>query len=633
MCGINGLIKFNSTKDETLASLELMNHQILHRGPDDDGFFAEETGDKVLGMAMRRLAIIDPKGGKQPIYSNDRQKLIVFNGEIYNYQSLRKELEQKGYHFSTQSDTEVIVNLYDCFGIDCFGMLDGMFGLSIFDKTLNKLFIARDFFGEKPLYYCQNGKDFYWASELKSICKVLDFQPGIDKEALNIYFQLTYIPAPYTIYKEIKKLEANHILEVSPDSLDIKQLEIKQDFKTYPALSLPKATQFVHDLVQQSVASRSIRDSALGTFLSGGVDSSIISLCLSQQADQKIDTFSIGFDKKSFDETKKSRTVAKLINSNHHEFIISEKDLEEKLSEIVLNFDEPFADSSALASYVAANKTKDFVKVALTGDGGDEVFGGYNKYYIGKLNQKYTRLVPAAVHRKINSLGNFLFKTTDDQRGIQLKLKRLLEAINYEGDFYYNIISLGFQSNEIQDLFLSEQYVANSLAYYKNKTGERNKSLSDFREIDRLLSLEGDSLVKVDRTSMLSSFECRTPFLNKEIWNFSNQLPENYLIKAWNKKYILKAAFKQYFPDGFLDKSKQGFGVPVGDWLRTLLKDELLKYTDKDSLEKQQLFNPAYIIPMVNNHINKTTDNTFRVWTFYCFQKWYYNTHQPQNDV
>lgn len=624
MCGINGYLT-KSVNDSVKEFLKMMNDTIIHRGPDEDGFYFEQLENTSIGLSMRRLSIIDLTSGKQPIYSNDKQKVILFNGEVYNYKALREDLISKGYKFSTTSDTEVVVNLYDCYGLESFSKLDGMFAFSLFDKKLNKLFIARDFFGEKPLYYYSNGNDLIWASELKSILKVLPKKPEIDVVALNLFLQLTYIPAPYSIFKGIKKLEANHYIEVDCSDLEITIKAINHNFKTYDKFSKQEAVDLVHDLVKQSVSSRSISDVPLGTFLSGGVDSSIVSLCLAQQSQTKIQTFSIGFDKKSFDETDKSQQVAKLINSNHHEFIITEKDLECNLSEIVLNFDEPFADSSALATYVVANKTKQFVTVALTGDGGDEVFGGYNKYYIGKLNSKYTSIIPKVVHNSLVGLGDVLLKTSDDNRGKRFKINRLIKAINYEGDFYYNIISLGFQEAEVKQFLSDSYYHNNSLQYYKDAIGTHNKSITDFRNIDRHLSLEGDMLVKVDRTSMLTSLECRAPFLNKEIWNLTNQLPESYLINGWDKKHILKEAFKHYFPKDFLNKSKKGFGVPVGDWLKSNLKQELLSYSERNFLVKQGIFNVDEIQKLVTNHVNSKFDNTFRVWTFFCFQKWYVN--------
>jgi asparagine synthase (glutamine-hydrolysing) len=631
MCGINGLLsKGNCMKENIEEKLSSMNNKIIHRGPDEAGFYIDNLNEFSLGMAIRRLSIIDISTGQQPIFSEDKQKVIVFNGEIYNYKELKETLINIGIVFYTNSDTEVILKLYEKEGINAFSMLDGMFAFSIYDKSLNKIFIVRDFFGEKPLYYTQEANNFYWASELKSLIKVLPHIPPISKEALNIFFQLTYIPAPFTIYNGISKLEANCFIEYDCLSFKYQIKEIKQTYKENITISgFEDAKHQIHNIVQQSVQSRTVSDVPIGTFLSGGVDSSIVSLCVAQQTDSKIDTFSVGFEKKTFDESDKARAVAKLINSNHHEFIIGEKDLVENIESILLNFDEPFADSSALASYLVANRTAGFVKVALTGDGGDEVFGGYNKYYMGKLNRQYTSFVPSYIHNSLLNVASRALTIKDDKRGLRFKLNKLIKAINYNEDFYYNIISLGFQEIELEQLLKQSLFKDEALGYYKNKINNKGQSLTDFRNIDLHLSLEGDVLVKVDRTSMSASLECRAPFLNKDLWHFTTQLSESYLIKGWDKKYILKKAFEQYFPKDFLNKRKNGFGVPVGDWLRLGLKEELLSLIEKEFIDKQNLFNYEQVKKLIYNHLDKKIDNTFRIWTYYCFQKWYtkiYNT-------
>ncbi len=557
--------------------------------------------------------------------SDDGTKIIVFNGEIYNYIVLKNDLISKGYVFKTNSDTEVILKLYEIEGPKSFGKLDGMFAFSIYDKSLEKLFIARDYFGEKPLFYTRYEASFIWASELKSLISALDTKPTIETRSLSLYFQLTYIPAPFTIFKDIFKLEPNHFIEFDCVKNELSIKEIVRPKHEFIVESKKDAIKLTHDLVQKCVYSRSISDVPLGTFLSGGVDSSIISLCLAQQEDAKIDTFSVGFMKKDFDETDKSRIVAKLINSNHHEFYISENDMTRYIDEIIINFDEPFADSSALATFLLSKKTKEFVKVALTGDGGDEVFGGYNKYYIAKLNQKYTSLINPKLHLNILKVFDKSFIATEDNRGFNFKINRLLKSISYNDDFYFNILSLGFTDSELKSYLNLTTYYPNSFLYFKEMFNSQKKSISDFRYIDKQLSLEGDMLVKVDRASMLASLECRSPFLNKELWDFSSQLPDNYLINRWDKKHILKESFKEYFPKNFLNKSKKGFGVPVGDWLRSELRMELLSYIDYQFLKKQNIFNFESISKLVLNHLENKIDNTFRVWTFYCFQKWYKN--------
>ena len=626
MCGINGLVYKNAENTDVQNIIGKMNQKIIHRGPDEDGFFVEHLEDKTIAFAMRRLSIVDLSTGKQPIFTEDKSKVIVFNGQIYNSEELKKTLIQKGFAFHTSSPAEVVLKLYEYFGLEAFKMLDGVFAFSIYDKILGKIFIARDFFGDKPLHYQHSEKGLIWASELKSIISVLDKKPEIDNTGLNLYFQLTYIPAPFTIYKGISKLESNSFIEYDVNTNALKIHEIHSEKIEKQQVSFDEAKKNVRKLVEESVSSRSVSDVSLGAFLSGGVDSSIISLCLSKQSDSKIDTFSIGFDKKSFDETDKSRLVANLIGSNHHEFVISEKDLTAHLDEILLNFDEPFADSSALPSYIVASKTADYVNVALTGDGGDEVFGGYNKYLIGGINQKYTSLVPRFLHQSVLKVANALTKQKGDERGLKFKVRKALNSIDYDDSFFYNIIKLGFTDKEMSIYLNEKDRVKNPLAYYQQKV-PHPKNLTDFRNVDKLISLEGDMIVKVDRTSMLASMECRAPFLTREIWNYTLSLPDEYLLKGNNKKMILKKAFENEFPEQFLEKSKKGFGVPVGDWLRQGMRSELLSYIDDKFLEEQDIFDIQNIKKIVLNHLNSVEDNSFKIWTFYCFQKWYKNTY------
>ena len=626
MCGINGIIaKTNRNKNEISSILNTMNNLIIHRGPDEDGLFSEENAAFSIGMGMRRLSIIDLSSGKQPIFSDDKQIVIVFNGEIYNYKILKAKLEAEGVTFNTSSDTEVILKAYEKYGVESFKWLDGMYGFSIYDKNINKLFIARDFFGEKPLYYTHTDKEFIWASELKSIINTINFTPNISKKGLNLYFRLTYIPAPHTIYENIFKLEANHYIEydLASQNTIINKINAEPKPKTID-ISFEDAKTKTKDLVYKSVDSRSIADVGLGTFLSGGVDSSIISLCLSQTTDKKIDTFSIGFKKASYDETDKSRVVANMVNSNHHEFIIDEDDLKNNIHEILVNFDEPFSDTAALPTHLLSEKTREHVTVALTGDGGDEVFGGYNKYYIGKMNKKYTSIVPKGLHKTIAGLSNKYLINKDDTRGKKFQINKLLNSINYKGDFYWDIISLANTSNQISEIISPDYYEENLFQEYKDVLGKQKmESLTDFRHVDKVLSLEGGMLAKVDRTSMMASLECRAPFLNKDLWEFTNTLPENYLMKGWNKKHILKEAFRDQFPEEFLEKSKSGFGSPTGDWLRQSLRKEIESYIEPGMLKSQGIFNIDFITQLVKDHLDSKKDSTFRVWSYYCFQKWY----------
>ncbi|MDC6352772.1 asparagine synthase (glutamine-hydrolyzing) [Zeaxanthinibacter sp. PT1] len=631
MCGINGFVKYSSSsKEQVLTDLAKMNDLILHRGPDDDGSFVEINKDFELAMGMRRLSIIDLASGKQPITTESELFTIVFNGEIYNYQELRKKLVKEGINFKTHSDTEVILKLYELEGTKSFRKLDGMFAFSIYDKQAKKIVIARDFFGEKPLYYYFNNDIFLWASELKSLSNQLNFKPELSKIGLNQFFRLTYIPAPNTIYKDIYKLEANHYIEfdIVTKSYTIEQIE--EEFEIHQdKVDFESAKANVRKLVQESVTSRSVADVPIGTFLSGGVDSSITSLCLAQSTDRPINTFSIGFEKKDWGETDKSRLVAQQIKSDHHEFIIGESDLKDHIHEILLNFDEPFSDTASLPTFLVAKKTSQYVKVALTGDGGDEIFGGYTKYYMGKINSQYTSMVPKALHSQVLKYIYPLLADKHDNRGLKFRLRKLLNSIDYEGNHYWDIISLANSQHNLKS-FLNEDWQYDEIfkRYQERLSIWKPNSLTEYRLIDKIVSLEGGMLAKVDRTSMLSSIECRAPFLNKELWRYTNSLPEKFLMKGWNKKYILKEAFKEDFPPGFLDKSKKGFGSPVGDWLRSGLQAELETYISTPFLQKQGIFKINNIQQLVTSHLDATSDNTFSVWAYYCFQKWYTNIYE-----
>ena len=625
MCGINGCIDKKGQID-LVKTLEEMNRQIRHRGPDDTGVWTENN----LGMGMQRLSIIDLMNGHQPMHNPSNNTTIVFNGEIYNYKSLKKDLEAAGQQFETSSDTEVILKLYQVHGIASFGMLDGMFALSLFDPDQKKVYCARDFFGEKPLYYFSDDKTIGWASELKSLMLLKDQKPSIDSTALSLYFRLTYIPAPFTIYSGIYKLEPNHYLAIDIENFNIEKHQIAQNIKTQKVETKEQVIRYTHDTVMESVRSRMASDVPLASFLSGGVDSSIISLCLSKWQAQPIDTFSIGFENPLFDESKNAALVAKTIGSKHYNFICKEKDVFSISEKIILNFDEPYADSSALASHWVAHHTSQSFKVALTGDGGDEVFGGYNKYLIGKIAQRYHQWIPRPLHNLNRLILNRFVKQRSDQRGSKYKIKKLLNALDDPQNSYLNIISLGMFDKEYRQLIRAEWHQKDVFHHFRDLMPEKPQTLNDFRKIDSIFSLDGDLLTKVDRTSMLSSLECRAPFLNKSLWQFSLSLPQEWHIFKGQKKHLLKSAFKSYFPDHFFDQPKKGFNVPVGEWLRTVFKKELLQFSETNLLRKQGIFSVEIVQKWVNAHIERKQDRSFQLWTFFSFQLWYFNIYQPQ---
>ena len=545
MCGINGFVSKQFNPDKSKEIINRMNDQIIHRGPEDDGYYQE--GNVALGM--RRLSIIDLVSGKQPIIDETGNYVIVFNGEIYNYQKIRADLEKKNYTFKTKSDTEVLLKAYIAYGVKCLDHLNGMFAFAILDKVNKQLFIARDRLGEKPLIYYKDSNKFVFASELKSIVNCIrpEFPLEIDKPALRAYLRYTFIPSPLTIYKNIYKLEPAHYLIVNVDDLSLskhKYWDTKPVQNTGLVKSYDEAKQQVLQVVNESTKMRLVSDVPLGVFLSGGIDSSIIAYSMASQSGQRIKTFSIGFSHyKSFDETAQAQRVAKFIGSEHHQFDLDFDDMRKDIEKIVLNYDEPFADSSALPSYWVSKITSDHVTVALTGDGGDEAFGGYNRYLVELYGKKlfFLNYLPKELSAKIV---NLLPEREENRNGFKFRMLKLIKS--HDKDIYRSflkVISMGFQESELSEILLDDlqgpEFIETSL---KDKFANYS-SLKMMRNIDRLISLDGDMCVKVDRASMLTSIECRAPYLDHRIFELTNTFPDKFLLDGNNKKKILKDAF------------------------------------------------------------------------------------------
>jgi len=632
MCGINGIIS-KAPFELINSSLESMNNLIVHRGPDDDGIYV--NSERTVALGMRRLSIIDLVSGHQPMISEDGKIVIVFNGEIYNYQELRKVLiAQYNVQFKTSFYTEVILLGYQHEGQSFFVKLNGMYAIAIYDLHVSKLFVVRDRVGEKPLYYWKNEEYFIFGSELKSIKHILNdrgFEDlKISKIGLNIYFNLTFIPAPHTIYENVFKLESGRYIEYDLSSFEYKEIkywDIQEVSEKDKLKDYTRAKKILRESVYDSVEKRMMSDVPYGAFLSGGVDSSIITAVMADiKSDERIKTFSIISDNKKFDESARSNAVSKHCQTEHFPILLDFDAIQEDMEKVILNFDEPFADSSALPSFFVSKITKQYVKVALTGDGGDEVFGGYNRYLMQGYANKYRKIVPEIIH---NNLVKPLFDQISlkkDDRGALFKIKKFLRTVNAtDFDNLINIMSLGFLNEELTDMLNSSYYV-DSKQYFFSEIYHKAKNFSTIskaRFLDFKIALEGDMLVKVDRSSMLNSMECRSPFLDHRLVEFGFMLPDNFLIQKGQTKMILKDTFKDHLPEGLFSLPKSGFGVPVGDWLRDSLRDELISYIDPAFIQDQGIFNLDYITKLVNNHLEQKDDNTFKVWTFYCFQKWY----------
>lgn len=633
MCGINGfIVKHNLKSNIQESCIKQMNAAIFHRGPDDSAFYLSE--DNSIALGMQRLSIIDISTGAQPMYSDDKKIVIVFNGEIYNYLELRNLLiSDYDVSFKTNSDTEVILKGYELFGKQIFTKLNGMFAIAILDYNINKTIIIRDRTGEKPLYFWHNKNYFTFCSELKSLqifWKNFSVnKPEISRDALNLYFTLTYIPAPFTIYDGVFKLEPGNFLEIDLNDLsylktlywNILPLE-KEGINNYS-----RAKKILKDLVYDSVEKRMISDVPYGAFLSGGVDSSIVVAVMADlKPNHKIKTFSIISSNKKFDESERSNSVSAYCKTDHNPIMLDLEDIVESIDSVILNYDEPFADSSALPAFFVSKKTKQNVSVALTGDGGDEVFGGYNRYKMSQYSSLYKTYIPTILHDNVIKPFLGAYKLKNDNRGVVFQAKKFINAISgSEYNNLTNIMCLGFERNRLGELlnpaWRASHYESLFQDHYKQV--QYLNPLQKARYLDLKICLEGDMLVKVDRASMLNSLECRTPFLDHRLIEFSYQLPDHFLISKGITKKILKETFQDMLPKGLFSMTKSGFGIPVGDWLRSSLNNELQAYSNKNFLVDQGIFNPDYIAKIVHNHLNKIEDNTFKVWTFYCFQKWY----------
>lgn len=620
MCGINGFVQFNDKlkKNEIEQIIKKMNRSIVNRGPDEEGTYI----NKNIGLGIRRLSIIDLKTGNQPIFNEDSSMVIVFNGELYNYKDLKNDLINKGHIFKTTTDTEVVLHAFEEYGEKSFNFIKGMYAFAIYDINKDRLLIVRDRLGEKPLYFYKDESKFIFSSELKGILSADLIKKEIDENALSQFFQLTYIPAPNTILKNIKKLKPGYYIEIktghNPTINKYWDLEFNNNKLIYDIESIKRN---LREKMFEAVEKCMISDVPLGAFLSGGIDSSIIVGIMSKIASKPIKTFNIGFHEKQFDESERAKIVSKFNNTEHHTQIITEKDLFAILNKFFEYMDEPFADSSAIPTYLISKFAKNYVKVVLTGDGGDELFGGYSKYLINYYSEKYNR-IPKLIREHI--LKNIINVFPNDYN-ITRKIKKVIR--NSEKSIFEQrkeLMKLGYKYDEtkkliksiyISDISLIEDYYNK----YKNQTDELSLALYT----DIKIVLEGDMLTKVDRMSMANSLETRAPFLYPDIVEFSTRIPSEYKIKNKKTKFILKETFSDILPEKIMKASKRGFGVPIGKWFRGNLKNEFLKVTNQKFIEDQNLFNYEYIQKIFNEHQNKKEDRGRELWALFVFQNWY----------
>ena len=620
MCGIAG---YYGKGDREI--LEKMTRKIAYRGPDAEGFYLDER----VGIGHRRLSIIDlSPSGNQPMANEDGTVRIAFNGEIYNYKDLRRELAGR-HKFMGCSDTEAVIHLYEELGEEVFSRLEGMFAIAIYDKAKRKLIIARDRMGKKPLYYMVNNGTLVFGSELKAIMEHPLFKKELDLKSLNKYLIFEYVPTPHTIFKNVHKLEPGHYLAFDgKNAVNNKYWDI--EFRETPIFKkddFNKSKLRLGEEIEKAVMGRLVSDVPLGVFLSGGIDSSAVAYYAQKNSTVKIKTFSIGFKEKSFDESNYARLAACHLQTDHYEKIFSADDCLNLLPKLSGLIDEPFADPSILPTFLLSEFTKGKVTVALGGDGGDELFCGYDTFFAHRLEGVYEK-IPRAVRERIVKKAAFMLPVSFKNLSFDFKAKSFTQGFEGEKKYRYQRWLGSFKGEERKELFLPEVWrELESENEFEDIDGYlKNSPSSDYFNQLILLYLRtylmDDILVKVDRASMYNSLEVRAPFLDRKVVDYANSLPLRYKIKGLKTKYILKKLMEDKLPKEIVNRKKKGFGLPIAEWINGPLKGFVLESLDRKKIDNQGLFNPDYIDKLLNNHFSKKADNRKLIWTLLMFQSW-----------
>jgi asparagine synthase (glutamine-hydrolysing) len=657
MCGITGWITLDTTKanQNAEALLHSMCETIVHRGPDSEGLWIDDRA----ALGMRRLSIIDLKTGDQPVFSCDRSVIVMMNGELYNYREVRADLEKRGHRFTTNSDTEILPHLYEEYGEALVDHVNGMFAFSLWDTRAKKLIIARDRFGEKPLYYGLFDGKLIWASEPKALLAHPSVHPELDLNALRRYISFDYVPAPMSIYKGISKLPAAHMLVVdngeirtrkywdlswtaaavqsSPPSeggvaafrgrggsltgnggVHAKSQGRKEEFEE-------KADE-LRDLLSDAVRMRLVSDVPLGILLSGGIDSSTVAAFATQHATERVKTFSIGFEEDSFDESKYARRVAKHLDTEHYEEKLSATTAGDLISEIGTWLDEPMSDGSLIPTYLLARFVRKHVTVALGGDGGDELFAGYPMYYAHGVAARYNS-IPAFIRAGlIEPVINALPVSTSNL-SFDYKAKRFVRAAKYDDVRRHHSWFGSFSIDQHDKLFTKDVLAKTEADIYRGVRelvdGSDARSVVErMQYADINYYLAEDILTKVDRAAMAVSLETRAPFLDPRVAQFAASIPVEYKLRGKHGKVILKEAMKDLLPHDILHRPKKGFGIPIAEWLKGRLNSLMHDMLAPERLTSQGLFNADYVQRLIREHETGAASHHKELWTLLVFQLW-----------
>ena len=625
MCGICGIVAFNTSRLINDDILLRMTQVMEHRGPDDQGTY----NDGQVALGSRRLSIIDLVSGRQPIANEDESMWIVFNGEIYNYRELRTYLQKRGHAFRTRTDTEVILHLYEEFGVDCVQHLNGIFAFAIWDIHQKEIFIARDRTGVKPLYYTETANQLIFGSEMKVMLAHPDVERDIDLISLDEYLSYEYVPSPRTIIRNVYRLEPGHILRYNAQGLHIQQY---WDIGLARSEGRPPVNwrDYASDLfgtLKDAVRQELVSDVPVGVLLSGGIDSSTIAALMVESYTGTVDSFSIGFEEASFDESHYARLAAKHLGTRHHELIFTSGMAAEMVLTITDFLDEPFGDSSLIPTFLLSQFARKHVKVVLGGDGGDELFAGYPTLVAHRLIEYYERFVPWAVRAYIvpkvlesmpvsfrNISFDFRVRRFLSGRGVPLQARHH----RWLGSFLEEEKSLLFQ--DWLKPVLRDTYAQ---AYAHARECDARALLNQVLYDDMKMYLEGDILFKVDRASMATSLEVRVPFLNRDVVDFVTELPLELKLHRLTGKYLLKKSMERTLPRDIIKRPKKGFNMPVAHWLTGELCDLMLYLLSEVRVTQQGLFNYAYVKRLIDEHLSHRRDNRKLLWTLLMFQLWY----------
>lgn len=639
MCGLTGFWDFSQrfNQEDLVAIATKMADSIKNRGPDSCGAWADVK--QGLAMAHRRLAIIDlSDAGKQPMHSCSGRFVIAYNGEVYNFATIQDELINLGHKFIGHSDTEVILAAYEEWGIElATTKFIGMFAMAIWDRKTEELILIRDRLGVKPLYFGTIANTFFFGSQLKSFFTHPLWNGTIDPDALSKYVKLNYVPTPYSIFKHIYKLEPASILRINNKQQiiktkywDLEKVILARDYINAEHMAIDS----LHSLLKDSVKIRMISDVSLGAFLSGGIDSSLVVALMQSMSSSQVKTFTIGFSDKSYNEAEFANSVAKHLGTCHQELILESSQALELIPSLPEIYDEPFADSSQIPTLLVSKLARQQVTVSLSGDGGDELFAGYNRYYlwnkiISRIDwlPKELRILSANIIQSI-SLNNW--RTVNKILNInnfEDKLYKLANILPFstKADFYNNVISFWINSNPILNTSNNDVVFNQDLVYLRDREGVAK--INDFVEQMQFLDINNylldDILTKVDRASMHYGLEAREPLLDHRVVEFSWQLPMHMKIRGSEQKWILKQILGKYLPKNLINRPKMGFGVPIGDWLKTDLRNWASDLLNPKKIDNQGLFDSKIINTRLQQHLSGKKNYQYDLWGILMFQAWY----------